>query len=73
MKIFYLVFAFLQFIFALISRDQNRSAYLMYLLGRNLTKRTSPSKSELIQTTHPNYKETKAEANSNEYSLLLER
>jgi hypothetical protein len=73
MRIFYSAFAFIQLILAFLSRDQSRTAYLMYLLGWGSTQRTTPSKCQGIRTTHLDHKETKAEADSNEYSLLLER
>jgi hypothetical protein len=74
MRFFYTSFILVQLLLALLSRDQNRIAYLMYLWSSYITgdKSSSGNRNE-NSMSGSNYKETKSEATNYEYSLLLER
>lgn len=73
MKFFYASFILVQFLLALLARDKNRIAYLMYLWSSQIMENES-SKTDKKQnsTSDSHYRETKSEASNYEYSLLLE-
>lgn len=74
MKILHLLLTVLQMPLALISRDQNRIAYLLYLVGWNSKGSNFSSKGhEKIHIKHGNYKETRRDTTNYEHSLLLEQ
>lgn len=74
MKILHLLLIVVQLPLALLSRDQNRIAYLLYLVGWNSRESHISSKDqEGIRIKHVEYKETQSDAINYEYSLLLEQ
>lgn len=74
MKILHLVLIVIQLPLALFTRDQNRIAYLLYLVGWNASSSDISSNSrERVRARHGSYKETRADTTHYEYSLLLEQ
>ena len=76
MKIFYALFVLFQWLPALLVRDKNRIAYLKYLWSKHVVRGTPARGSNHFSradSDFSNYKETKAEATTSEYSLLTER
>jgi hypothetical protein len=73
MKIFYALFILFQLWLAMFSRDQNRIAYLKYLWSSHMAPKMPSRKQKENSSSNSNYKETKSEATTYEYSILLER
>ena len=73
MKLFYALFILFQLILALLAHDQNQIAYLKYLWLNHIKPKTHRSSSKEKSLFNSNYKETKSEATTYEYSILLER
>ena len=74
MKILHLLLIIIQLPLALISRDQNRTAYLAYLVGWNSRGSDISSKGqEGIRIKYADYQETQSDTTNYEYSLLLEQ
>ena len=72
MKPFYAWFILIQLTLAILARDPNRIEYLKYLWSIHLSVKSarSPGKNSFSSS---DYQDTRTEATSQEYSLLLER
>lgn len=73
MKFFHTFFILIQFIPALLSRNEDQIAYLKYLWSSQFGGNSSSGHHKENMKQNLNYKETRSEANNHEYSLLLER
>ena len=73
MKLYYAILLLVQLFLALLSNDKNKTAYLLYLWKSFFRHETQTGTHHINSKKISKYKETKAEADSNEYSLLLER
>lgn len=73
MKFFYILFILFQLLPALLARDQNRIAYLKFLLSNQMQGQSSAGDRDKNLISDSNYKDTKMETTNYEYSILLER
>ncbi|MGZ9166491.1 MAG: hypothetical protein ACXW4U_15080 [Anaerolineales bacterium] len=73
MRLFYGLFIVVQLVPAVLSRDPNRVAYLKYLWSTFMGGKGSFGDTDEDSSLDSDYRETKTEAISYEYSLLLER
>ena len=71
MKIYHLLFILVQLLLAFLSRDQNRIAYLRYLLSAQEASSPGTHDKNLMSNSH--YRKSSSEVTSYEYALLLER
>jgi hypothetical protein len=73
MKLFHALFILLQLLPALFKRDENQIAYLKYLWSSYFDGNSPSGHHKENTEQNLKYRETKSEANTHEYSLLLER
>ena len=73
MKLFYALFILAQLFLASLARDGNQVAYLKYLWSSHIGLAAPARTGKERPFFNSHYKETKSEANTYEYSILLER
>ena len=73
MKIFYAFFVLFQLLLALLRRDRNQVAYLMYIWSSQVVNGKPISRSNDVAGASSKYRETKSEIANGEHPLLVER
>lgn len=73
MKIFYVFLVLFQLSLAMLRRDRNQVAYLMYIWSDQVVTSKPTNRSNDVSKASSDYKETRSENTNNEYPLLMER